>query len=358
MNFRPRGRRGIFAAAFPTDPSKGRAAYANDLNIPFSLMSLQNVNGCQRPFDRSGARATRGDGRGGRGAVAEDAAVPLRAPTLRRHRDEGPLFSLHPLLPSPSVWGTSPKRAGRRVPPLILFSWLGTPLPFPERGAQSPKTKPKPGRGRSAGDAGHRKALPCPPPPPVALRARRGRPRRLPDTRRLWERRAGGRRLPAPHRAHPAPRAARGSKSQTIEERREEGNRRSLTRPLSPLRGPNRGSGAVLSAGAAPDFPPARSGPVVASLGRRRTGDGGGQRGVSVRGPSRGGPSPAGSEGAALPPPPPQCRSSAAVEGRSVKPGRRESPRHKKATDGPWCSFNTFYYSSVRITLQTYHEKG
>lgn len=58
------------------------------------------------------------------------------------------------------------------------------------------------------------------------------------------------------------------------------------------------------------------------------------------------------------PPPPPQCRSSAAVEGRSVKPGRRESPRHKKATDGPWCSFNTFYYSSVRITLQTYHEKG
>lgn len=170
--------------------------------------------------------------------------------------------------------------------------------------------------------------------------------------------RAGGRRLPAPHRAHPAPRAPRGSKSQTIEERRKEGNRSSLTRPLSPLRGPNRGSGAVLSAGAAPDFPPARSGPVVASLGRRRTGDGGGQRGVSVRGPSRGGPSPAGSEGAALLPPPPQCRSSAAVEGRSVKPGRRESPRHKKATDGPWCSFNTFYYSSVRITLQTYHEKG
>lgn len=167
---------------------------------------------------------------------------------------------------------------------------------------------------------------------------------------------AGGRQLPAPHRAHPAPRAARGSKSQTIEERREIG---ALSRGLFLL---SEARTAVPERCSAPGQLPTFLRPEAAPSSLPSEGGGPGTAEGSAASPCEALPEEGrprrGRRVRRCPPPPPQCRSSAAVEGRSVKPGRRESPRHKKATDGPWCSFNTFYYSSVRITLQTYHEKG
>lgn len=77
---RPAGQRGILAAAFPTDLSKGQAAYANDFNKYFFRRNIitEHKLGFNSRLITRGGRRVRGDGRAGRGAAAGEAPSPLR----------------------------------------------------------------------------------------------------------------------------------------------------------------------------------------------------------------------------------------------------------------------------------------